>query len=102
MFADRAEAGRRLAAALLTRPLANPIFLALPRGGVAVAAPVARQLHAPLDVVLVRKIGAPGQPELAVGAVAEGDPPAVVVDDETLALLDDARLPRRDQGRVGD
>ncbi|MBA3623066.1 MAG: phosphoribosyltransferase [Methylibium sp.] len=57
--------------------------MALPRGGVPVAVEVARALHAPLDLLLVRKIGAPGQPELAVAAVAEGTPPSVVVDEET-------------------
>ena len=52
--------------------LANPVVLALPRGGVPVAAQIATRLHAPLDVVFVRKLGAPDQPELAVGAVADG------------------------------
>ncbi len=84
MFRDREEAGRLLAAALVKRRLSDPIVVALPRGGVPVAAEVARALHAPLDLLLVRKIGAPGQPELAVAAVAEGAPPSVVVDEETL------------------
>ncbi len=84
MFRDREEAGRLLAAALVKRRLSDPIVVALPRGGVPVAAQVARELHAPLDLLLVRKIGAPGQPELAVAAVAEGTPPSVVVDEETL------------------
>ena len=73
IFADRAAAGVALGLELRTRPLPSPIVvLALPRGGVAVAYEVARILEAPLDVLLVRKIGLPGQPELAMGAVASG------------------------------
>ena len=72
-FKDRAEAGRQLAAAVvrlgLVHPLVHPLVLALPRGGVPVAAEVARALRAPLDLLIVRKIGAPGQPELAVAAM---------------------------------
>jgi putative phosphoribosyl transferase len=84
-FADRAEAGRSLAAALLALRLSPPVVvLALPRGGVPVAAPVARALHAPLDLLLVRKIGAPWQRELAVAAVVDGEPPDIVVDEQTL------------------
>ena len=71
-FADRADAGRRLAARLHHLGPARPVVLGLPRGGVPVAAEVARVLAAPLDVVLVRKLGVPGRPELAVGAVGEG------------------------------
>ncbi|MET1003148.1 MAG: phosphoribosyltransferase, partial [Acidimicrobiia bacterium] len=63
-FRDRADAGRRLGAAVAARDLEAPVVLALPRGGVPVAAEVARALQAPLDVILVRKLGAPGQPEL--------------------------------------
>jgi len=87
LFADRAAAGRALARALAGRTWAQPlVVLALPRGGVPVAAEVARALHAPLDLLLVRKIGAPGQPELAVAAVVDGTPPDVVVDEETATL----------------
>ena len=75
MFIDRAEAGRKLADALEKMELAEPVVLALPRGGVPVAAPVAERLDAPLDLVLVRKIGVPGHEELAAGAVAEGAEP---------------------------
>jgi putative phosphoribosyl transferase len=74
-FADRAEAGRLLAERLAAMGLQDPLVLALPRGGVPVAAEIARALAAPLDVVFVRKIGAPGQPELAVGAIADGASP---------------------------
>lgn len=82
-FADRVEAGRALAERLLPLHLPAPIVvLALPRGGVPVGAEVARALGAPLDLLLVRKIGVPWQPELAVAAVAEGEPPDIVIDDE--------------------
>ena len=90
MFRDREEAGRRLAAALAGRQLEPAVVVALPRGGVPVALPVARALHAPLDVLLVRKVGALGQPELAVGAVAEGSPPVVVIDRETIDWTGDS------------
>jgi predicted phosphoribosyltransferase len=76
-FADRADAGRRLGRALLSYRDRDPVVLALPRGGLPVAAEIATALAAPLDVVLVRKIGAPGQPELAMGALVEGEPPTV-------------------------
>jgi putative phosphoribosyl transferase len=72
MFTDRADAGRQLAARLRGLEGRDVIVLALPRGGVPVAAEVARALHAPLDVFGVRKLGAPMQPELGVGAIAEG------------------------------
>lgn len=85
-FVDRTEAGRRLAQALSQRNLSRPLVLALPRGGVAVAAEVARRLTAPLDVLLVRKIPTPGEPELALGAVAEGEPPTVVLNQDVLTL----------------
>jgi len=78
VFADRAEAGRLLADRLAGMHLADPLVLALPRGGVPVAAEIARRLAAPLDVTLVRKIGAPGQPELAIAAIADGTDPEIV------------------------
>lgn len=71
-FSDRTDAGRRLGDALVERDLDDPIVLALPRGGVPVAAEVARVIDAPLDVLVVRKIGAPRNPEFAVGAIGEG------------------------------
>jgi putative phosphoribosyl transferase len=71
-FADRGEAGRRLADKLLHLKDRKPVVLALPRGGVAVGFEIARALEAPLDIVLVRKIGVPWQPELALGAVTDG------------------------------
>lgn len=72
MFQDRQEAGERLADAVAALGLADPVVLALPRGGVPVAAPVAARLKAPLDLVMVRKIGVPGHDELAAGAVVDG------------------------------
>ncbi len=77
MFEDREDAGRRLAEMVRRRGFRDPVVLGLPRGGVVVAAPVARLLGAPLDVVVVRKLGAPGNPELGVGAVAEDGPMVV-------------------------
>ncbi len=75
MFRDRTDAGERLADVLATRDLPDPVVLALPRGGVPVALPVAKRLGAPLDLLLVRKIGMPGNRELAAGAVVEGGAP---------------------------
>jgi predicted phosphoribosyltransferase len=70
-FVDRADAGRRLASQLGSLAGEQPVIVALPRGGVPVAFEVARALGAPLDILAVRKLGAPGNPELGVGAVAE-------------------------------
>jgi putative phosphoribosyl transferase len=72
MFNDRAEAGRALAERLAALAPADPVVLALPRGGVPVAVEIAARLKAPLDLLLVRKIGVPGHEELAAGAVVEG------------------------------
>lgn len=71
MFTDRTEAGDQLAAELQRQGVDADIVLAIPRGGLPVARPVADALGVPLDVVVARKIGAPGNPELAVGAVAD-------------------------------
>ncbi|HET9148781.1 MAG TPA: phosphoribosyltransferase [Acetobacteraceae bacterium] len=87
-FADRREAGRRLAGALERLRDASPIVLALPRGGVPVGFEIAQALAAPLDVLLVRKIGAPGREELGIGAVVEGAEPQIVLDEELLRLVD--------------
>jgi putative phosphoribosyl transferase len=84
-FKNRSEAGKRLAAALLRYRDEKPVVMALPRGGVPVAAEVARAFGAPLGVILVRKIGAPSQPELALGAVVDGANPVVVRNDELIA-----------------
>ena len=85
-FRDRMDAGRRLAAALADYKDQQPAILALPRGGVPVAAEVAAALNAPLDLVLVRKIGVPFQPELAMGAVVDGGTPLVVRNEDVIRL----------------
>ncbi len=72
VFQDRVEAGRHLAALLGHLSGQDVVVLGLPRGGVPVAAEVARALDAPLDVIVVRKLGVPRQPELAMGAIGEG------------------------------
>lgn len=87
LFEDRTEAGRLLAGRLLQLKQDRPVVLALPRGGVPVGHEIARALGAPLDLVLVRKIGVPFQPELALGAVAEGVQPEQVVDTELQDML---------------
>ncbi len=83
-FRDRAEAGKRLATRLVARSIGAPVVLGLPRGGVPVAFEVAAALHVPLDVILVRKLGVPGQPELALGAVGEDG--VRVLDEDVLRL----------------
>ena len=87
-FSDRADAGRALAGALAGYRNQAPVILALPRGGVPVAAEVASAFNAPLDLVLVRKLGVPFQPELAMGAVAEGDSPLVIRNEDVIALAE--------------
>ena len=87
MFADRADAGRRLAKALARFSGQNPLVLALPRGGVPVGYEVATALGGQLDILLVRKVGAPGQPELAIGAIVDGESIDVVLDHERIAAL---------------
>ena len=86
-FDDRNDAGRRLAAKLLSYKEQHPIVLALPRGGVPVGYEIARQLHAPLDVVLVRKLGTPMSPELAIGAIVEGEPAERFINRDIVADL---------------
>jgi putative phosphoribosyl transferase len=85
-YQDRSDAGRRLAKALSEYKGRNAVILALPRGGVPVAAEVAAALDAPLDLILVRKIGVPTQPELAMGAVVDGTAPIVVRNEEVIEL----------------
>jgi putative phosphoribosyl transferase len=87
IFRDREDAGLRLARELLRFKASDPVVLALPRGGVPVAFEIARALGAPLDLVLVRKIGAPDQPELAVGAVVDGEKTEIVVNEEVVEAL---------------
>jgi len=84
VFANRREAGRRLAQALGRYRDVEPVVLGLPRGGVCVAYEVAQGLGAPLEVLVVRKLGAPGRPELAIGAVAPG---VTVLDEDSIRYL---------------
>lgn len=86
MFLNRTEAGRQLADTLAARNFAAPIIYALPRGGVPIAIEIGRRLNAPVDIVLVRKIGAPGSPELAVGAVTDGAEPLTVINPDVARL----------------
>jgi putative phosphoribosyl transferase len=106
IFRDREEAGGRLADRLSGLELHRPVVLALPRGGVPVAAQVAAALDAPLDVLVARKIGAPGHAEFGIGAIAEGSDEVVVSDAaarvgvspermEDLAAAERAELARR-------
>jgi len=87
MFANRKDAGRQLATRLAHLESEQPVILALPRGGVPVAFEIATALRAPLDFVLVRKIGVPWQPELAVAAVVDGDQPQIVENEEVMRVL---------------
>lgn len=84
-FVDRQDAGRRLGQRLAEEDLDEPVVLALPRGGVPVGYEVARALGASLDVLVARKVGAPGRPELGLGAIAEGG--AEVLDSQRVAAL---------------
>lgn len=86
-FTDRHQAGKELAKRLLKFRNSKPVVLALPRGGVPVGFEVATALGAPLDLVLVRKIGAPDQSELAIGAIADGEDPELVTDTQLIADL---------------
>jgi putative phosphoribosyl transferase len=97
VFADRADAGRRLGAVLRERGLGPCVVVGLPRGGVPVAYEVARALSSPLDVIVVRKLGVPFQPELAMGAVGED---GVVVRNER--VLDAVRLDEQTVASVRD
>jgi putative phosphoribosyl transferase len=87
MFADRKTAGRQLSQRLQYLRHEEPVVLALPRGGVPVGFEIAEGLDAPLNIVLVRKIGVPWQPELALGAVVDGADPHVVINDSLAAEL---------------
>jgi putative phosphoribosyl transferase len=87
IFRNRKEAGTQLAAALQKFAGSDPVVLALPRGGVPVAYEVARALGAPLDLVLVRKVGAPWQRELAAAAVVNGDQMELVVNQDVVDML---------------
>lgn len=105
LFADRREAGRKLLEALPAIEVERTIVVALPRGGVPVAAVIAEGLGVALDVIIVRKIGAPGQPELAVGAVSDGAEPRITVNEDIARALgltaeDIARLAEREHSEL--
>ena len=87
LFRDRRDAGRQLAAALASYRDSHPVVLALPRGGVPVGFEVAKALAAPLDVLLVRKIGAPGHEELGLGAIVDGHDPQIVLNEEVIRIV---------------
>src|SRR5947207_12899661 len=87
LFTDRRDAGRQLAAALARYRVSRPVVLALPRGGVPVGFEVAQALDAPLDVLLVRKIGAPGHEELGLGAVVDGHDPQLVLNEDLVRAV---------------
>lgn len=88
LFQNRADAGRQLASQLLHLKDKKPVVLALPRGGVPVGFEITKALMAPIDLVLVRKIGVPWQPELAAAAVVDGDNPQVVENRDVMTALD--------------
>jgi len=87
MFENRLEAGKKLAQALIRLKMDNPIIYALPRGGVPIGAEVALALHAPLDLILIRKLGAPGHAELAIGAIVDGMTPTTILNDAIVREL---------------
>ena len=87
-FMDRSDAGRKLAGALAGYKDQCPVILALPRGGVPVAAEVAAALDAPLDLILVRKLGVPSEPELAMGAVVDGAARIIVRNEDVVRITD--------------
>jgi predicted phosphoribosyltransferase len=94
-FSDRRDAGRQLALELFPYARSNPMILALPRGGVPIGYEVARHLGAELDVLVVRKLGVPWHPELAMGAIASG--PRVFIDEDLVRQLE---IPRAAVDRV--
>ncbi|MBX5041362.1 erythromycin esterase [Rhizobium lentis] len=98
-FRDRFDAGRQLATKLVALTLEQPVVYALPRGGVPIALEISRALQAPLDLLLVRKIGAPGTPEVALGAVVEGSGAETVINEEVRMATgaDDTYLERARQ-----
>ena len=90
-FADRREAGRQLAQEVKAAGFENPVVLALPRGGVPVGFEVAKALGAPLDVLMVRKIGAPGHEEYGIGALVDGASPQIVIDEAAARMVGASR-----------
>lgn len=98
VFRDRADAGRLLGVKLRARGYPDPVVYALPRGGVAVAVEIAESLDAPLDLLLVRKIGVPGYEELAAGSIVDGEQPDIVMNEDVARA---AQLSRADIEAAG-
>lgn len=98
-FVDRASAGRSLAREIARRGFRQPVVYALPRGGVPVAAPIAAALDAPLDLLMVRKLGVPSQPELAAGSIVDGEKPDIILNER---IVQAAGLTGDDLKRLGD
>ena len=97
LFANRKEAGEQLAVKLARFEGQETIVLALPRGGIPIGFEVAKRLRAPLDVILVRKLGVPFQPELAYGAVVDGDQPEIVINEEVKQYINLSRKALEEQ-----
>ena len=91
LFENRADAGRQLAEAIEGETLTDPLVVALPRGGVPVAYEIAMRIGAPLDVLIVRKIGAPGHAEFGLGALVDGEEPELVLNRQAMRLVRPAR-----------
>lgn len=103
-FLDRREAGRLLAEAVVPLGLEDPVVLALPRGGVPVGFEVAKALKAPLDILLVRKIGAPRHEEYGIGALVDGASPQIVIDEQAARVVgaDEAYIEREVQRQLAE
>ena len=91
LFANRTEAGSRLGKAVAQLKLEDPVVLALPRGGVPVGYQVAEAIDAPLDILMVRKIGAPGHEEYGIGALVDGAAHQVVIDEQAARMVGASR-----------
>lgn len=91
-FSDRRDAGRQLSELVVAKGYADPVVVGMARGGVPVAAEIARKLDAPLDIAVVRKVGAPGQPELAIGAIAEGEAAVIEARDVRMMGLNESAV----------
>lgn len=87
MFDNREQAGEALASAVEKLEIEDCVVYGLPRGGLPVAAAIAKRLGAPLDLILVRKLGAPWQEELAIGAVADGETPSTILNEDLIREL---------------
>lgn len=91
LFEDRTDAGRQLAETIAGETLTNPLVVALPRGGVPVAYEIAVRIGAPLDILIVRKIGAPGHAEFGLGALVDGEEPELVLNRQAILLVRPAK-----------